>query len=169
MSNPPGQKYSPRPPAYHRQPARQAPRQQLPPAESALQQRAWAGVALAVISLFGLIGAFTVVMGNNAQRSSDVDEVALVIAAIGVWLTATAMSRARRAGSARPRAAVLAMVLGIIGLAFSALFLPTFVADAPQVSQYLHCMQTATTSGARQACQQQFANSTGSKIGFLGG
>ncbi|HEV3380164.1 MAG TPA: hypothetical protein VG142_04210 [Trebonia sp.] len=169
MSNTRDQKSPPRPPAYSRQPPARPPRQQLPPAEPALQQRAWAGVALAVISLFGLIGAFTVVMGANAQRSSDVDSVAIVIAVVAIWLTATAMSRARRAGNARPRAAVFAMVLGIIGLAFSALFLPTLVSDAPQLSQYLHCVQSATTSGAEQACQQQLENSTGTKISFFGG
>lgn len=155
MSNAPGQKSPPRPAGYQRQPPRQP-----PPADAALQQRARAGVALAVISMIGMIGAFTVVMGSNAQRSSDVDGVALVIAAIGVWLTATAMSRARRAGSARPRAAVLAMVLGIAGLVISALLLPTFASDAPQLSQFMHCVRSATTSSAIRACQLQLENST---------
>lgn len=166
MSNPPGQKSPPRPSAYSRQPPTRFPRQQLPPAEPVLQQRAWAGAALAFISVFGLVGAFTVVMGKNAQRSSDVDGVALAIALIAIWVTATAMSRARRAGSARPRAAVFAMVVGIIGLVFSALFLPTFMSDAPQLSQYIHCVESAGSSSAEQACQQQLENSTGTKIGF---
>jgi hypothetical protein len=166
MSNAPGQKNPPRPTAYSRHPAARSPRQQLPPAEPALQQRAWAGLALAVVSLCGLIGAFAVVMGANAQRSSDVDGVALAIAVVGVWLTATAMSRARRAGNARPRAAVFAMVLGIIGLLFSALFLPTFASDAPQLSQYIRCVKSAGSSSAEQACQQQLENSTGTKVGF---
>jgi cytochrome bd-type quinol oxidase subunit 2 len=166
MSNAPGQKNPPRPTPYSRQPQARSPRQQMPPAESALQQRAWAGFALAIISLCGLIGAFAVVMGANAQRSSDVDGVALVIAVVGVWLTATAMSRARRANSARPHAAVFAMVLGIIGLVFTALFLPTFASDAPQLSQYIHCVESAGNSTAEQACQQQLENSTGTKVGF---
>lgn len=134
-----------------------------------LQQRAWAGLALAVISLIGIIGAFAVVIGASPRRSSDVDGVALVIAIVGVWLTATAMSRARRVGATRPRAAVPAMVLAVLGLALSALLLPTFSADAPQVSQYFHCLRSATTSGARQACQQQLESSTGTRISFPGG
>jgi 4-amino-4-deoxy-L-arabinose transferase-like glycosyltransferase len=160
MSNAPVQKTPPRRTGYQRQPARQAPSQP-PPADAALQQRAWAGVALAIISLIGLVGAFAVVSGANAQRSSDVDGVALVIAAAGVWLTATAMSRARRAGSARPRAAIAAMVLGIAGLVLTALLLPTFSSDAPQLSQFMHCMRSAGTSSAMQACQRALENSTG--------
>jgi predicted PurR-regulated permease PerM len=106
------------------------------------------------------------VMGANAQRSSDVDGVALVIAVVGVWLTATSMSRARRAGNARPHVAIVAMVLGIVGLVFSALFLPTFASDSQQLSQYIHCVESAGNSSAEQACQQQLENSTGTKVGF---
>jgi cytochrome bd-type quinol oxidase subunit 2 len=166
MSNAPGQKNLPRPPAYSRHPAAPSPRQQLPPAEPALQQRAWAGVALALLSFFALFGAFTVVMGANAQRAADVDGVAVAIAVVGIWLTATSMSRAGRAKTAKPRVAVVALVLGIIGLVFSALFLPTFASDAPQLSQFMHCEESAANSNASQACQQQLENSTGSKIDF---
>lgn len=122
---------------------------------------------LALISLFGLIGAFVVVMGGNADRSGYVDGVALVIAALALWLSVTSMRRARRAGSARPRAAVFATVLGGIGLALTALMLPSLVTYAPQLSQYVRCLSSATTNSAQQACQQQLENSTGTQISFF--
>jgi hypothetical protein len=153
------------PPPLRPQPVRPASRTS-PPPDPALQQRAWAALALAAISLFGLIGAYTVLLGSNPQRSTDVDGVAFVIAVVGIWLTATAMSRARRAGSARPRAAVFAMVLGIIGLVFTGYSLPIFQEYSPQLSQYVHCMESASTTGMQQACKQTLENQTGAQVGF---
>ena len=120
---------------------------------------------LALISLFGLVGAFIVVTGGNPDRSRYVDGVAVVIAATAVWLSVTSMSRARRAGSARPRVAIAATVIGVIGLVFTALLLPTFVAYSPQLSQYFRCMSAATTTSAQQACRQKLEN----QVSVLGG
>jgi 4-amino-4-deoxy-L-arabinose transferase-like glycosyltransferase len=153
MSTPQDRRTPPRPPAYSRQPP---PKPQAP--DPVLQQRAWAAVLLALISLFGLVGAFVVVYGGNPDRSRDVDGVAIAIAVVAVWLATTARSRARRAGSARPRGATLAMVLGIIGLVLTVLMLPYFTSDAPQLSQYFHCMSGATTTSSQHACEQQLKN-----------
>ena len=46
--------------------------------------------------------------------------LALLFAAGAIWLGATASKKARRSGTARPRWAVGGVVLGSIGLAFSA-------------------------------------------------
>lgn len=134
-----------------------------PPADPALQQRAWAALMLAVISLFGMM------LIGNVRRGVYVFAVALVIAAIALWLSLSAMSRARRGGSGRPRGAVLAVVLGTAGVAFSTLALAAFVMFWPQLTQYANCLSGAITVSAQQACQQQLNNSVNSEIGVLGG
>jgi predicted PurR-regulated permease PerM len=151
-SSPPG----PRPPG----PAGLRPPR--PPADPALQQRAWAALMLAVISLIAMM------MIGNVRRGVYVVAVALVIAVIALWLALSAMSKARRGGSGRPRGVVLAVVLGAIGFVFSAFVLAGFAIFWPQLTQYSNCLNGANTVSAQQACQQQFGNSVSSEFGILG-
>jgi len=136
---------------------------QRPPADPTLQQRAWAALMLAFISLFAMM------MIGNVRRGVYVVAVALVIAAIALWLALSAMSRARRGGSGRPRGVVLALVLGGIGFVFSAVVLIGFAMFWPQLTQYANCLNGANTVAAQQACQQQLNHSVNSKISILGG
>jgi ABC-type amino acid transport system permease subunit len=140
-------------------PALRAPR---PPADPALQQRVWAALMLAIISLIGMM------LIGNVRRGVYVVALALVIAALALWLSLSSMSRARRGGSGRPRGAVLAVSLGTIGLVFSAFVLAGFAMFWPQLMQYSACLNGANTVSARQACQQQLDNSVGGGISILG-
>ena len=153
-SSPPGPAKTPGP--YGLRPPRQ-------PADPSLQQRAWAALMLAVISLIGMM------LIGNVRRGVYVVAVALVIAAVALWLALSAMSRARRGGSGRPRGVVLAAILGGIGLAFSGVVLVGFAMFWPQLTQYSNCMNGANTVSARQACQQQLHNSVSGQVGILGG
>jgi predicted PurR-regulated permease PerM len=133
-----------------------------PPADPALQQRVWAALMLAIISLLAMM------MIGNVRRGVYVVAVALLIAATALWLSISAMRRARRDGSGRPRAAVLAVVLGVIGFGFSAFVLAGFAMFWPQITQFSNCMNGANTVSAQQACQQQLDNSVSGEIGILG-
>src|SRR5260221_557117 len=97
----------PRKPAgtHPRKPAGTQPRK---PAGTVLQQRAFAALMLAIISLLGVHGVSGV--SGNLRRGVVVLAVAMVIGAIGLWLSFTALSRSRKAGTARPRFAVAASV-----------------------------------------------------------
>jgi hypothetical protein len=75
--------------------------------------------------------------------------------------------RARRSGTARPRGAVAGVVLGSLGLAFSALWLLVLVVFWPQLSAYYNCMASANTNAAQQVCHTQFTNSIGGELGVL--
>ena len=118
---------------------------------------------LAIISLFGMM------MIGNVRRGVYVVAIAAVIAAIALRLSITAMSRARRGGSGRPRAAVLATILAAVGLAFSAFVLVGFAMFWPQLMQYSNCLSGANTVAAQQACKQQLNNSVSNQISILGG
>jgi len=129
----------------------------------ALQQRAWAGLMLALISLVGLL-----LLSGNARRGIVVLSVTLVIAAVGLWLAITAMSRSRQEGGARPRLAVLATVLSVAGTGISALALLAFILFWPQISKYQNCMAGANTVAAQDACKQQLNNSLQGSAHLLG-
>ena len=116
-----------------------------------------------MISLFGMM------MVGNVRRGVYVVAVSLIIAAIAVWLSTSALSRARRGGSGRPRGAMLATVLGAAGLAFSAFVLIGFAIFWPQLSKYSDCMSGANTVAAQQACRQQLDESVGTQLSILGG
>ena len=149
----------PRPPLYS-PPGVRPPR---PPADPALQQRVWAALTLAVLSLLSMM------LIGNVRRGVYVVAVALVVAAIALWLAISAMSRARNGGSGRPRGVILATVLGSIGCAFSGLVLIGFAMFWTQLQQYSSCLSGAGTVSAQQACQQQLTNSVGNEISILGG
>ncbi len=133
------------------------------PASAVLQQRAFAALILAIISLFGIPG-----VSNDIRRGVVVLGVTLAIGAVGLWLTFTAMSRSRKAGTARPRFAVVASVLGIAGTGLSALVLIGYAAFWPQISQYANCMSGANTVASKNACGQQLNNSLQASMQFLG-
>jgi ABC-type amino acid transport system permease subunit len=144
----------------------QAPRSRPPrtPADPALQQRSWAAAILAVLSMFGLM-----MMSSNVRRGVFVVALALLIALTALWLSISAMSRARRGGTGRPRGAIFATIVGAVSAVFTAFVLAGFAMFWPQLTQYSSCLSGANTVAAQQACQQQLSNSVGSQIGVLGG
>jgi hypothetical protein len=133
------------------------------PPEPALQQRAWAAVTLGALSLIGLS------LAGGQRRAVYVIVVTLLIGALATWLGSTAIRRARRSGTARPRGAVGGTVLGSMGLAFSAIMLIVFAVFWSELTTYSDCLSGATTMSAQQACQQQFSQSITNQIRSLQG
>src|SRR5579859_6185657 len=93
-----------------RQPRGMLPARPLPPADPALRQRALAALTLGVLSLIGLMLGL-----GNPRRGIFVAVLALVFAAVAIWLGVTSSRAARRSGTARPRGAVSGVVLGVFG------------------------------------------------------
>src|ERR1700733_10728164 len=90
-------------------------RRQLPSPDTALRERATAAMSSGVFSLLALFLGL-----GNLRRAILVAAVALLFALTAIWLGASSSKRARRGGTARPRGAVGGVVLGSLGLAFSA-------------------------------------------------
>src|SRR5271166_45035 len=91
----------------------------------------------------------------------------LLFAVAAIWLGATATKKARRSGTARPRGAVAGVLLGGLGVAFSALWLLVLAVFWPQLNAYYNCLSVANTVAAQQACHTQFTNSVGGEISVL--
>ena len=140
------------------------PARQLPPPDPATRQRALAGLMLGALSMIGLALGL-----GNLHRGIYVAVLSLLFAVTAIWLGAGANRQARRSGSARPRGGTSGVVLGGIGLAFSALWLLVLAVFWPQLNTYYNCMGGANTVAAQQACHTQFTNSVGGEFSVLQG
>ena len=132
-----------------------AQRPRLPLAGPALRQRAFAALILAVLSVIAMI------LGGSSRRPEYVAAVALVVALIGLLLAVSAMRGAKRAKARRPGAAVAGVVIGLIGILFSGSLLGVFLLYPSQFTQYVNCLNGATTATAQNACWQQLQKSVG--------
>jgi hypothetical protein len=131
--------------------------QRKPPAKEA-QQRGWSALALGLLSLLGLAAV------QDPGHASYVLGLTLLIGAVGVWLGASAASRARRGGSYLPRGAVSGIILGAFGLALSVIMLAGFALLRDELSAYSNCMKGANTVSAQQSCQNQLNQAVRSKV-----
>ena len=138
------------------------PPRQLPPPDPESRQRGLAALALGGLSLIGLALGL-----GNLHRGIYVAVLTLLFALTAIWLGVAVNRRARRSGTARPRGAVSGIVLGGLGLAFSAMWLLVLAVFWPQLNTYYNCMAGANTVTAQQACHDQFTNSVGSEISIL--
>jgi hypothetical protein len=126
----------------------------------AVQQRALVGLVLGLVSMFSLFSVSDLIGKlGNLHRALILVGFALVTGAAGAWLGIWANSRARRGGTARPRGATAAVVLGGIGVLFSVLLLIAFTVFSQQFSTYSRCMKGANTLTAQQACKDQLSRS----------
>jgi hypothetical protein len=103
------------------------------------QQRAVAALFLAVLSLFGLLGL------SNFQRGRYIVGFATVVGALAIWFAITAITRARRSGTAT--------------LLLSGLLLIGFALFGKQAADYSQCLSGANTITAQQSCQHHFVQS----------
>jgi predicted PurR-regulated permease PerM len=117
---------------------------------------------LSVIALFGIGGNF------NFHRGIYLVIFALIVGLAACWLGITAMQRARRGASMRPRGAVLATVFGALGAFLSAVLLIFLAVFWNQLSTYSRCISTANTVAGQQACLNQLNRSLNSEISRLG-
>jgi hypothetical protein len=139
------------------------PRPQLPPASPTLQQRAWAALALSVLSLLAMK------LISNVHRGVYVIGVALVIALVAFVLALRTMSAARRDGTRRPRGVIAAAILGLVGLVFAGFALAGFLVFRTELNQYANCMSGANTTASQTACGNQLDNSVRNEVKLLGG
>jgi hypothetical protein len=143
------------------QPPEQPPGHLLPQAKAgpagrpdpSYQQRSVAALFLAVLSLSGLLGV------SNVQRGGYIVAFALVAGLAAIWFAGTAITRARRSGTAGPRGSVTAIVIGGVGVLLSALLLAGLALFGQQARTFSQCISGANTLTAQQACRSQFIRS----------
>ena len=139
-----------------RTPARAArPRPTRPP-DRELRQRAIAALLLGVISLVALLG-----LGGDLHRGVYLLVFSAAIGIAACVIGITAVLKARKTGSYRPRGAVGGMVLGTLAALLSIPILATYLAFPHQVDNYVKCLtqSNSQSSGNQQACMDKFYKS----------
>src|SRR5215475_15946798 len=135
----------------------------LPLPEPALRHRAVAALFVALLSLAGLLG-----FNIEAQRAILVVIYSLLAGATALWLAVTAMRRARRSRTARPRGSVAAAVIAGVGIGLAAVMLMAFSLFGQQLSDYGRCLSGANTITGSQSCYSRFSHALDREIGLTG-
>lgn len=136
----------PRPRAGRAQPTR-AP-------DKELRQRAIASLVLGALALVALLG-----LSGDLHRGIYLLMFSAVIGLGSCVIGITAVRKARKTGSFRPRGAVGGIVLGTLAALVSIPILVTYLAYPTQVTNYVNCLSQAQTSSAQQACMNRFYKS----------
>ncbi|HEX3922212.1 MAG TPA: DUF4190 domain-containing protein [Streptosporangiaceae bacterium] len=144
------------PPGWSRPAGQPGPGRPLRPPETATRQQAWAALVLGLMSVIAIPA-----IGSNFHRGIYLLVFSLVVGITACWFGITAMRRARRALTMRPRGAVAGIVIGVIGALVSVVLLVGFVAFWPQLNDFSRCLQSANTPSAQQTCQDQLNRSVG--------
>lgn len=131
------------------------------PAEPAVQRRALAALFLALLSLAGLFSL------NYLQRGIYLVAYALLAGLMAMWLAVTALARARRGRTTRPRGSIIATVIAGVGIILSVIMLIAFAVFGKQLTAYGRCLSLASTSADRQACQTQFIHAVNRELTTL--
>jgi Na+/proline symporter len=118
------------------------------PPRRELRQRALAA------AIFGLLGLIALSAANQAGHASYLVGFALIIGAAGCVLGISAVVRARRDETIRPRGSVAGIIMGAVCVVLSLLAFVGII-FARQLTSYESCMNNATTNAAQQACTQQ--------------
>ena len=142
----------PRPPAMPRRPVR--PRPTRPP-DRELRHRAIASLIFGVLALVALLG-----LSGSLNRGVYLLIFSAVIGIAACVIGITAVLKARKTGSYRPRGAIGGIVLGVIAAFLSIPILATYLAFPHQVDNYVKCLnQSQSSSGGQQACMNRFYKS----------
>jgi len=115
---------------------------------------------LSLLALFGV--------GHNLHRGIYLVIFTVVIGPVACWLAISAMRRARRDGTWRPRGAIAGTLFGALATLIGIAMLALFTLASRQVSNYARCLDRAQTPSAQQACTSQFERSFDAGLGQPG-
>jgi hypothetical protein len=107
-----------------------------------------------LLSLVALLG-----LGGDLSRGVYLLIFSAVIGVAACVIGITAVLKARRTGSYRPRAAVGGIIIGALAALLSIPILATYLAFPREVNNYVKCLNQAQTSGSQQACMDKFYRS----------
>ena len=144
-------------------PAAPAPPLPLSPPDPTLQHRSVAALFVAMLSLAGFLG-----LNYNLHRGILIVLYALLAGAIALWLGLSAIVRARRNQTARPRGSVAATAIAGVGIGLSIALLLAFALFGKQMSAYGQCLSGANTIAAQQSCYSQFSHTLSRQVTVLG-
>lgn len=107
--------------------------------------------AIALVALFGL--------GTDLHKGVYLLIFSAAVGIAGLVIGITALVKARKTGSYRPRFAVAGIVFSALATLIAVPILATYLAFPTQVSNYINCLQQAQSSSDQRACMTKFYKS----------
>jgi hypothetical protein len=141
-----------RPPRQANQAA--AAQQAMRPPDRELRQRAIASLVFGAIGLVALLG-----LGTDLHKGVYLLIFSAVVGLSGCIIGITAVVKARKTSTYRPRGAVAGIVLGALASLISIPILAVYLAFPTQVSNYVNCLRQAQNSSDQSACMSKFYKS----------
>lgn len=133
--------------------AQRRPVRQEPPGRE-LKQRSIAAAVFSALSLVALLG-----LGTDLRKGIYVLLFSAIVGISGSVIGITALVKARRTGTLRPRWAVMGIVLGALAAFISIPIIATYLAFPTQVNNYVNCLQQAQNTTQQQSCMSKFYKS----------
>lgn len=107
-----------------------------------------------VISLIALLG-----LGTDLRKGVYLLGFSMAVGLAACVIGITALIKARKTGSYRPRGAIGGIVLGALGALISVPILVTYLVFPTQVNNYVNCLSQAQNSSQQQSCMAKFYRS----------
>ncbi len=98
-------------------------------------------------------------IGTDLRKGVYVLIFSAAVAIAGFIIGITALVKARKTGSYRPRFSVSGIVFSALGALVSVPILATYLAFPTQVNNYVNCLHQAQNSADQQACMTKFYKS----------
>jgi hypothetical protein len=151
-------------PPFGRAPQRQQPPRQasqggasqrpMRPPERELRQRAIASLVFGAIGLVALLG-----LGTDLHKGVYLLIFSAAVGLSGCIIGISAVMKARRTSTYRPRGAVGGIVLGALATLISVPILAVYLIFPTQVNSYVNCLSQAQNSSDQSACMSKFYKS----------
>jgi membrane protease YdiL (CAAX protease family) len=121
-----------------------------------LRQRGLAALVIGALALAALLA-----FNGDLRRGVYLIGFSALIGAGAVVIGITALRKAKRTESFRPRGTVAGIVMGAFAMVLTIPMLAVYLAFPSQVQNYMSCMTQAQSTPTRQGCVNQFLNSVG--------
>jgi hypothetical protein len=144
------------PPASQPRPQRQPAQQRRNAPERELRQRAIAALVFGGVSLIALFG-----LSADLRKGVYVLGFSALVGLAACVIGITALVKARKTGSYRPRGAIGGIVLGAFGMLISIPLLLTYLVFPTQFTNYVNCLSQAQNPSQQNACMSKFSKSIG--------
>lgn len=130
-----------------------------------LRQRGFASLTFGVMSLIAIIFGF----GPDPSRSIYVVIFSSLVGLTAVVVGVSAIVKARKTGSYRPRGVIGGIGLGALATVVSLLFGVLYLAYPNQMRTYVNCIDQAQSASQKQTCLNQLENSIKASLPRQGG
>jgi len=106
------------------------------------------------VSLVALLG-----LGTDLRKGIYLLAFSMAVGVGACVIGITALVKARRTGSYRPRGAIGGIVLGALAALISVPIMVTYLAFPTQVNNYVNCLSQAQNSSQQHQCMTKFYRS----------